>query len=382
MKIFLNLIAATRGGQVTRALAFVREFQKKMPKDKLIIVVQKGTLNDIEKTVNIDIIKIDLQGNFPVWLMRMLWENTKMIKLLHDIDPDAYLTFSHYLPLHKLNFPTVVAVSNLAPFSRSAYQNETIYGKLRLFFLKRTIVFSSNRASKVIALSKKCKSTLVENQVNECDIVVIPNGVHHRSVSVPNDRSIYKGHQSDKYILSVSHFYRYKNYQQLISAYSKLEKTVTEKYRLLLVGAFSDRAYVEGLRELSYKLGVGHRIDFIPEVSPEILNMYYKKASLFVYTSLIENSPNILLESMAAGLPVLCIDVDPMPEFGGDAVIYFEPGDDSGLAYKINHLLNSDLIRKNIGLRSKKRSNNYTWDEFTRKVIDVCQDCIDDEAKA
>ena len=49
----------------------------------------------------------------------------------------------------------------------------------------------------------------------------------------------------------------------------------------------------------------------------------------------VKNCPNILLEAMASGKAILCSNFNPMPEFGGKAVEYFDPSNIHDIAEKI-----------------------------------------------
>jgi len=169
----------------------------------------------------------------------------------------------------------------------------------------------------------------------------------------------------------VSHFYRYKNFEQLIFAYSNLPKITRLNYRLKLVGNFSDQKYLKYLKKLSNKLEVDNSIDFIPGVNEKILNSLYKKASLFIFPSRIENCPNILLEAMSFGLPVLVAKTQPMPEFTGNVAKYFKLDDQIDLSKKINFLLSSKRILNYMSKMSYLKSKQYSWDLFTKKVIDL-----------
>ena len=51
----------------------------------------------------------------------------------------------------------------------------------------------------------------------------------------------------------------------------------------------------------------------------------YHKADGFIYASTCENMPNIVIEAMSSGLPILSSNYGPMPEFLKDACLYFDP---------------------------------------------------------
>jgi magnesium-protoporphyrin IX monomethyl ester (oxidative) cyclase len=92
-------------------------------------------------------------------------------------------------------------------------------------------------------------------------------------------------------------------------------------------------------------------------------------ARLFVFPSLIENSPNILLEAMAHGVPVVASDVAPMPEFGGDAIGYFDAGSADSMRAAIERALEDPEPRESIARRTRAQAALFTWDRFTARVV-------------
>ena len=234
MKILLNLVAARHGGQLTRATEFISNFIKTSDKnDSLVILIHSQVNLDIELNKSVKFIRVSLPFGINHWIFRIFWENTYQLLLVKSLNPDVYLTFSHYLPFKKLKIPSVVAVSNLAPFSISAFDRETIYGKLRLFLLYFSIKNSAHASSCVIALSSECKNLLIKNGIDSTKISIIPNGV--RKIDLKNivNNKINSKDRKEKYILYVSHFYRYKNFEQLIIAYSHLSQSIKEDFRLI-----------------------------------------------------------------------------------------------------------------------------------------------------
>jgi len=371
VKIVLNLISANTGGQVTRARSFLDRVIECSPNLELVVFKIAGAMPELISRKGIEVLEVDIDSNSRFFaLRRMLWENIQMLPLLSKINTDVYLSFSHYLPVKKLGIPTVVAVSNLAPFSNAAYHSERLWGRVRLIILRRTIIFSAQRASEVIALSSKCKKVLIENDVSAAKIKVIPNGVDRVRDSI-NLREELRGRENP-YILSVSHFYRYKNFEQLINAYAILPSNVRNQWRLKIVGKFYDQGYTNELKILAERLEIEDRVDFISGLYREELHEMYLGATVFVFSSLIENSPNILLEAMAYGIPTISNGNDPMPEFGGDAVTYFKSQDNDDLATKIASILDDKSLLDKMSLQAKNQSSLFSWDRFTNDVIGLC----------
>lgn len=367
MKIYLNLLSAKLGGQITRASHFIDLFEKySQSDDRLIVLLNKKKNFLLKENFKIEIKKVSFLEN-PI--LRIIWENTFQILYLRYVKPDIYLTFSHSLPFIKLKIPTMVGFSNLAPFSKLAISKESIYGRIRLYLLKYSIIHSMKLATIVVALSQMGKNTLIKNNINCKKIINIQIGVEkQKKIEVKRINEI-----KSKYLLYVSHFYPYKNFEILILAYSKLDNSIRNNYRLKLVGKFSNKKYVKKLKSYAKQLNILDNIDFINELKRDELNFIYRNASLFIFTSLIENCPNILLESLSFGLPSLVINLPPMNEFGGDSVEYFEHNDIEDISKKINNILNSSRIRERLSKKAYRHSQNFNWDIFTKKILNNCR---------
>ena len=189
--------------------------------------------------------------------------------------------------------------------------------------LRYGIISSARKASHVVALSNLCQQILINHGINERNITVINNGVNHpqnEDRCLKSDLNVQK-----KFILYVSSFFHYKNFKLLINAYAALSDDMREEYQLVLVGRVDDVAYFNELHVLVDTLKLQDKIKFVDVVQREKLEVYYETSSLFVFPSLIENCPNILLEALSFGCPILCSSAEPMKEFGGDAVAYFDP---------------------------------------------------------
>lgn len=371
--VFLNLLAVTDGGQVTRSEAFINRFRKYDESSKLIIFRRKNSLKFCEKVTNSIIVDVFLTETiFRPWI-RLIWENTALKFFSLKYKPDVYLTFSHYLPfIISSEIFSIVGVTNLAPFSKRAMKNEPVSMKVKMRLLKVAIIASSKRANKVIALSEYCKQLLIENKVDGEKIEVISNGVSVTNteksfnLDVLNEFNIKKD-----FILYVSSFFPYKNFDIVIDAYSKLPIEVQNKYKLLLIGKIQDREYFDYLVSKSQMMNIEDKVIFIDHIGKEKLLSFYKFCEIFIFASLIENCPNILLESMACAAPVLCSNKKPMPEFLGDAGIYFDPLDKKSLSKSILTLLKDEELKKRLKNKSLERSKSYSWNTFTKKTIDL-----------
>lgn len=370
MKLCLNLLAATAGGQLTRARAFLDRFEQYASDCELLVLKEQQVLPEYASRGRREVLNVAIGLGRLKAPRRMVWETVVMPRMLRQRQVEVYLTFSHYLPS---TFPphvaSVVGVSNLAPFSDLARTEEGLPIRVKMALLRRSIVDSARRATSVIALSNACRSMLEQSGIVAGAIETIPNGVDDFWRTTENR---YDSVLWDNFLLYVSHFHRYKNHARLLRAYSQLPLQLRQSHPLVMVGRPYDRCYYREIQTLTSQLGLNGQVVIEPGKDAVTIRELYHRATLFLFPSIIENCPNILLEAMASGAAVLASNQPPMPEFGGDAAAYCDPLDIQAMTRSIESLLNDPDRRKRMGERAAVLARRYSWEEFVGRVVDVC----------
>jgi glycosyltransferase involved in cell wall biosynthesis len=106
------------------------------------------------------------------------------------------------------------------------------------------------------------------------------------------------------------------------------------------------------------------------EVDYEKIHACYATADLCVFASSCENMPNILIESMAAGLPIACSNRGPMPEVLGDAGIYFDPENPASIADAVRTLAAAPELRAEKAAASSAAASRFSWSRCASETLD------------
>ena len=237
---------------------------------------------------------------------------------------------------------------------------------LRNWLLERLMIKSMASADLVIFISNYARS-IIENRTKLVSAITIPHGISQafrkQKNELPRPTFLPKG----EYILYVSRFDAYKHHDQVIKAYSKLDNE--KKINLVLIGEKSGVEF-ERAEKLVNELHLQSRVYIVGAVPYKSLPAVYHHAHLTLFASSCENCPNILLEALGAGRPVLSSNVMPMPEFGEDAVGYFSPFDSENIFKAISKCLEDKNYAKELAEKALLQSKKFDWENTSRLTWD------------
>ncbi len=114
--------------------------------------------------------------------------------------------------------------------------------------------------------------------------------------------------------LAVGRLAKEKNQVFLLSAFARVLQNLPSA-RLVLVGEGDERS---GLERLTRTLGTKGRVQFVGAVPHEAVGGYYQAADLFLFPSTSETQGIVVLEALAAGLPVVAVTSDAAADLLGD----------------------------------------------------------------
>lgn len=172
---------------------------------------------------------------------------------------------------------------------------------------RRQILQAARQAAAIIAVSEALRRQMIAIGIDEERIHVLRNGVDLDMFSpVPMDRARAALGIEQPMMVAVGNLLSSKGQDIAIRALPSIPDL-----DLVLVGAGPDEAV---FRKLAVRLGVAERVRFAGRVPQDALKTWFSAAEFSVLASVREGWPNVLLESMACGTPVIASNVGGVPE--------------------------------------------------------------------
>jgi len=205
--------------------------------------------------------------------------------------------------------------------------------------------------------------------------VVLPNGVDvERFKPVPKEEAMNELglDPSSKYVISVGAFLPFKGFDYLIHAFARVLESIPD-VRLLLLG---DGAQRKKLRKLVEDLKVEDNVLFQGWVPFEKMPQYLSASDVFVHPSTSEGFPNVVLEAMASGLPIIMSNVVGLGDYFEDKRNCFSvpPRDEKSLEEKMLVLLRDDALAGEMRERNLEDVKGFDWSVFAEKLETVLEE--------
>lgn len=374
MKIVINALSARRGGGQTYLINLLQNMNG-FNGDKIFILSPDSL--QIPYHPKIEKIRIKWPTKNP--LFRALWERYCLPGLLKKLNAGILFCPGGLIntPVSK-DYKTVTMFRNMIPFDM-VQRVKYPYGLMRIrnWILERIMLKSMLKADLVIFISDFAKQLINERAGFKLkNAVTISHGINNIfKFSKEKKPSRPKWLPKEEYLLYVSIFDVFKNQLEVVKAYHLLKNRRKTTEKLVLAG-YNKSAYGKKVLHEIYRLGLQNDIISPGEVNYTDLPGAYYYAKLNIFASECENCPNILLEALGAGRPILVSDKQPMPEFGGDAAVYFDASSPADLADKIPVIMDDDNKIKEMSLKAIERSHHYDWGKTVAKTWEVIENLL------
>ena len=224
------------------------------------------------------------------------------------------------------------------------------------------------KATKIFVTSKQTQA-LLSPQYRHKSQVQLAIGIDSvdTAVAVSNHLTKVEGLK----ILFVGRLLYWKGLHFALQALAQLYQNHPD-IQLTIIGKGSEEKW---LRQQAKQLNINHLIEWIPWIEQQEVMQVYRQHDVFLYPSLHDSGGMVVLESLANGLPVVCLDL------GGPGVIVDNSCgrvikthnlDESKIVESLKNILqelleNPDVLAQ-LSKGSSVRALEYRWDKLVTSV--------------
>lgn len=180
---------------------------------------------------------------------------------------------------------------------KKTFKQNIVYSLLNKIFYKVDYIVNQCNAMKEDLLSL--------HSLNPKNVGVIYNPVNKRIEDISIESSDIK---KENFFLCVGRLEKQKSFEYAIKAFANISP-LYPNFRLKIVGKGSLETY---LKKIAIEYGIESKIDF--EGFQQDVIPYYQKAKATILTSVYEGFPNVLIESITLGTPVVSFNCPSGPK--------------------------------------------------------------------
>jgi len=242
--------------------------------------------------------------------------------------------------------------------------------------IRKLLRYTLAKSNRVIAVSRDLRETITRLGVPKEKVAVILNGVDPKKFHpLPKEEARRKlGLPEGRTLLSVGNLTTNKGFDLLIRVLKILLEGGRQEHPICLV-IVGEGGYRKKLEEMISSLCLARHMRLAGALPHEELYLWYNAADLFCLASSQEGCPNVILEALACGTPVVATSVGGIPEIiSSNGVGILAERTEQDFAQKISIALEKSWNREEI----VKSAQNHTWDRVAQSVYEVFKSVLHD----
>jgi glycosyltransferase involved in cell wall biosynthesis len=247
--------------------------------------------------------------------------------------------------------------------------------------------WSLRKAHRVVTMNKIFAEQLMQAGASRKGTRILHNAIDVESILNVNLEEAIKLKtrlgiaEEERVIIAIGRLSQEKGQVDLVRAFATLlQQQAKLQTKLVIVGEGPER---EKLEQEINSLKIKEDVVFAGQVSN--VKPFYAIADLMVLPSHSEGSPNVLLEAMAANVPVVTTSVGGVPEIATDKenALFVEARNSKALAQAISQLLNDREFARKLATNAQQRViKNHSPQSRLRSLLEIYRELTPDKIPA
>ena len=326
-----------------------------MGKDSSLNLYLLGNRKKINKILGIETNVIDF--DYPIYSIQEQIEFIKLKKVIKD----NVLHVPHYNIPVMTRFNLVVTIHDIIHILYPEGAKTRFAHIYMKFMIKRALT----SAKQVICVSNSTKDSIEKLFYAKFDNITIVHEGVDKIFSEISDLSYLKKIKEryklpDKFILYVGSIRAHKNIEVLLDSFEKFSKKASD-IRLVMVGRYSQPIDLNRRNVL-----------YLGEVASDAdLAGIYNQALCLLNLSLYEGFGLTILEAQACGLPVVCSDIPPHREVGGQGISIVKLSYIDQVYENLYNVIFNNDTRKMLISKGLENTKRFDWQSTAIDTIGV-----------
>ncbi|MDL0431322.1 glycosyltransferase [Marinobacter sp. TBZ242] len=205
-------------------------------------------------------------------------------------------------------------------------------------------------------------------------VFVQPTGIEYQRFQEVDDKDVRKLRESlnlgdETIFISVSRLSNEKNIDFMIDAIDALRRRTDRPFRFLMIGEGHQH---ERLQQRIDELGLQEHFTLVGSIPPDDMATWYHLGDVFLFASKSETQGMVILEAMAAGLPVVAVRSSGIDDVVRDGYNGFKtPEKQDQWCERAQQLLEDTALRKELAAHALEFAADYSVEQFARDVREI-----------
>jgi len=311
--------------------------------------------------------------------MRIVWEQLALPVRSLLGGADVLLSPSNLAVLGS-PVPQLLMFQNLVPFSPEVIRRRRDVGRFRFGLLRHAGILSAKVAEQVVFISGAQRDAILPwLDIPPARTALVYLGrdlAFSPAAKADSPELLQRLGLRPPYLLCVSQFYHYKNLVELVRGFALALPRLGPDVQLVFAGALHEPAYVAEVRAAIAQEGLGERVRILGHLPYESLPPLCAAAALFLFPSTCESFPNILIEGLASGIPVLSSNRCSMPELAQAGAVYFNPDSPEEIGCAIADLWNDPAAQERLRAAGVAQAARYSWGATADRLLELMEQAV------
>lgn len=250
---------------------------------------------------------------------------------------------------------------------------------------KFTKYFCEKKCDELIVPTDKIKELFINKYHIKKEVNVIPTGIDTEKfklnfksrIELEKLRKKYKLSKKDFIIGSVGRIATEKSFDKLIKSTQNIIKE-NKNIKLILVG---DGPELENLKKLAKELKIEKNMIFTGKVTYDLMPIHYNLFNINVSFSTTETQGLTIIEALAAGKPVLCINDDSFKKMIINGYNGYLFKDEKEYHLLVKKLIDNPKLYQTLSHNAIESTKEYSKETFGKKVLEVYKRAIRNSKK-